>query len=413
MSGSDTFDLRLRIVGGRAIRAVTGARLEIERRNLRLPTDDVFEHDQIGRGWACDEFDLDGVSPSTVLDWDLEIGDCEGGVEAALRAAVERLLPGEAVDELVNLATGLAHDPMPWHAEWVPPVGPALRQQGAAWFDVVVPSVNWRKGDCSADPVTYFRRLRLISAERWCVAVWGARSGGGESDYQTWGLPDRSELGADDQQDGEARLAQILSAILGHIEWSVDMVDVELECWENDFLGQAAAAGVFVGPDLRRLQRQLAGLGKGVSFNQEAIRTLVRRGEVQNVPVAVQRAVGEHCQELMDRSQRQRHAVRESFKLIASATAGQQFRLAQQRADRDALFYGVISILAAVFIGPGLVAAFYGANVRGLPGYDTERGLWFMLGGAVLAAVVGLLLVAALRGFSRRRASAPQEADAL
>jgi hypothetical protein len=412
---ADTFDLRLRVAGGGDVRAVTGARLEIERRNRRLPVDDRFEHEDIGAGWACDGFSLDALDQHAVLDWDLEVGEPGPGAERALRAAVAGLLPAEAVDELVELSHGVEDDPMPWHAEWVPPVGPGLREQGAAWFDVLVPSVNWRRGDCTADPVTYFRHARLVWAPHWCVVLWGARTGGIESDYLTWGLPDRPPISsAVAAHDGEARLAPVLRAILAHVEWSIGMVDVELECWETDFLEQAATkGGVFVGPDLSRLQRQLAGLGRGVSYNQDAIRTLVRRSAVQGFPADVRRAVNERCQEFMNRSQDQRRTVRESFDLIASATAGQQFRLAQQRADRDALFYGVVSTLAAIFVGPGLIAAFYGANVKGLPGYDSEIGLWFMLGGAVLATTVSLLLLATVRSLARRRALEVPEATAL
>jgi hypothetical protein len=395
------------MAGGEDVRAVTGARLEIDRRNRRLPAEGTFRHEAIGTGWASEGFALDQLDHRKVIAWDLEIGEPGDATERALRAAVARLLPADAVDELVELVQRVPTDSMPWHAEWVPTVGPALLDQGAAWFDVTAPSVNWRRGDCSADPVTYFRPARLIWAADWCVTVWGARRDGIESAYQTWGLPDRTSVDPDDAlPPGPTRLTQMLRAILVHIEWSIGMVDVELECWENDFLEQAATkGGVFVGPDLTRLQRQLASLGRGVSFNQDAIRTLVRRAEVQSVPDTVRRAAEERCQEFINRSKEQRRAVRESFDLIANATAGQQFRLAQRRADRDALFYGMVSVLAAIFVGPGLIAAFYGANVRGLPGYDTQAGLWFMFGGAAIATTASLMLLGVIRAVARRRAT--------
>jgi hypothetical protein len=412
MTAESVFDLRMRHGDGTESRVLTGARLEIERRNRMLPAEDTFTHDVLGAGWATGELGSDGLhdpARGPVQVWDLEIGLSGTDPDAALRLALTGLLPEACVDELIVLAGSLASDPMPWHAEWVPEVPPCLAAQGAAWFDVLVPSVNWRKGDCTAEPVIHHRNARLVWAPTWCVTIWSAQHGGADSEYRTWGLPQRTYPGGDlVRLDGAAAMAEMLRAVVNHIEWSVGMVDVELEAWENHFLDQAATAGgLFVGPDLDRLQRHLAALGGGIALNRDAIRTLVRRSQVQpGFPTGIRTHVDGLCERLMGQSQTQRRAVRESFDLVASATAGQQFRLAQERADRDGAFQAVVGILAAVFVAPGLIAAFYGANVKGLPGTDAVTGLWFMLLGSVTASVLSIGLIFVVRAWSRRRREA-------
>jgi CorA-like Mg2+ transporter protein len=192
------------------------------------------------------------------------------------------------------------------------------------------------------------------------------------------------------------------------LTWSVGSIDVELEAWEDALLSDAATAGpLFLGPNLERLQRQLAGLGRGVALNLEACRTLTRRAEVQaDVPRQGQLFLTATSATETARSHEQRRVIRESFDLLASTTAGQQYLLAQQRADRDSTFQVVVSLLAAVFVAPSLVAAVYGANVRGLPGYERTDGLWFMLSAAVIAALLTAAAVAVLPWLRHRRSRA-------
>jgi hypothetical protein len=386
------------------LRLITGARAEIQRRNRMIPATDNFQHDVLGSGWITDGVDLTTMLAPDSDGWDLEVGEPGAAMTKAMRMILKVLLPAEAVDELTTLVDGLGQQPMPWHAEWVPTVSPALAREGASWFDVMAPSVNWRQGDVAADPVAHYRRARIIWATRWCVIVWTAQIGAEGLKYRTWGLPDRSLVDGTTGGDGQARMARVLQALLRHIEWSVDMVDLELETWENYFLAQAAdAGGLFVGPDLDRLQRHLALLGHGVSLNRDAVRTLVRRKDVQpGIPDGIRDLVEVSCERFLTQSQAQRRAIRQSFDLIANATAGQQFRLAQQRADRDGAFQAIVGILAAVFVAPGLIAAFYGANVKGLPGDEARSGLWFMLLGSVFAGVISIGLIMVVRTRSRR-----------
>jgi Mg2+ and Co2+ transporter CorA len=182
------------------------------------------------------------------------------------------------------------------------------------------------------------------------------------------------------------------------------MIDDELESWENHFLGEAAdAGGPFVGVSIERLQRQLSLLAGAIATSRLALRTLRRRADIQpGFPGPVGASIRRNHDELMKHSQAQRRVVRESFGLVASVTAGQEFRLAQVRADRDGAFQAAIGLIAAVFVAPGLIAAIYGANVRGLPGLDRTTGLWFMLVGAVGSALLSLVLIAVVRHFSRR-----------
>jgi hypothetical protein len=398
-----TFDLRIRLGDGRELRAVTGARLEIERRSRRLPERDSFHHD-IGSGWASDDFDLDAIPSDEVRGWDLEIGEASAELADAVHAAIAGLLPRDQAAEVAVLAGDLPSNPMPWHAEWVSKVPPALESAGAHWFDVMVPSVNWRQGNAAADPVIHCRHARIVWTEMWCVTIWSARKGAEPSDYRTWGLPDRPPATTPLDPGGAATMAESLRAVLGHLEWSVSSIDIELETWEDHFLQQAAThGGVFVGLDLERLQRHLAALGGGISGNREALRTLIRRSEIQpGFTPELRELVDSHCTRLMKRSANQRAAMRESFNLIAGTASGQQFLLAQERAERDGVFHAVIGIFAAVFIAPGLVISIYGANVGGLPGTDEVSGLWFMLIGAMLVGALSMSLVIAVRRYGSR-----------
>ncbi|WP_431884019.1 CorA family divalent cation transporter [Micromonospora gifhornensis] len=403
MSSLATCELRV-TRNDQELRLVTGARAEIERRNRTLLDTDNFRHEVLGAGWISDGTDLAAMVAAGADGWDLEIGEPGPATTAALRLLLADLLPAGAVDELAALADGLRDEPMPWHAEWIPPVPPALAREGAAWFDVLAPSVNWRQDDTAADPVAHYRHARIIWAPRWCVVVWSGRTGGEGSKYRTWGLPDRRLEDQSAGGSGAERMARVLRAVVRHIEWSVDMVDLELETWENYFLAQAAGdGGLFVGPDFNRLQRHLALLGHGTALNRDAVRTLVRRIEIQpGIPGDVRDLVREKCERFLSQSQAQRRAVRQSFDLIANATSGQQFRLAQERADRDGAFQAIVGILAAVFVAPALIAAFYGANVKGLPGADAREGLWYMLLGSVLAGLISVCLILVVRARSRR-----------
>lgn len=403
MSSPEICELRV-TRGTDELRLVIGARAEIERRNRTIPAADNFEHDVLGSGWITDGVDLTTMLAPDADGWDLEVGEPGPAMTSTMQLILKGLLPAEALDELTALVDGLGQQPMPWHAEWVPAVSAALAREGASWFDVMAPSVNWRHGDVAADPVAHYRQARIICATRWCVIVWTARVGAEGLKYRTWGLPDRSLADQTTGGGGQARMARILQALLRHIEWSVDMIDLELETWENYFLEQAAGAGgLFVGPDLDRLQRHLALLGHGVSLNRDAIRTLVRRNEVQpGIPDGIRDLIEVNCERFLTQSQAQRRAVRQSFDLIANATSGQQFRLAQERADRDGAFQAVVGILAAVFVAPGLIAAFYGANVKGLPGDDARSGLWYMLLASVFAGLISIGLIMVVRAISRR-----------
>jgi hypothetical protein len=387
------------------LRLVTGARAGIERRNRTIPEVDNFRDDVLGFGWITDGVDLATMLAPGADGWDLEVGEPGAEMTSAMQLMLKNLLPAEVLDEIAILADGLLQQPMPWHAEWVPAVSQVLAREGVSWFDVMAPSVNWRQGDVAADPVAHYRRARIIWASRWCVIVWTPQVGAGGPQYRTWGLPDRSSAHGITGGGGQERMAHVLRALLRHIEWSVDMVDLELETWENHFLEQAAAAGgLFLGPDLNRLQRHLALLGHGVALNREAIRTLVRRKDVQpGIPDSVRELIQASCESSLQQSQEQRRAVRQSFDLLANAASGQQFRLAQERADRDGAFQAIVGILAAVFVAPGLIAAFYGANVKGLPGYNAQSGLWDMLLGSFFAGLISIGLIMVVRARSRRR----------
>ena len=263
MSYPETFELCVRHKTLGELRLLSGYRLDIETQYQRRPRGETLRHhDWLGETLTSPQFDIESLSPQAVYDWDLEIGDVGRRTSFVRNAVLSRLLGEGHGEALTDLASDLANGPMPWHAEWVAPVPPELQALGVAWFDAVVPSVNWRQGDMIAEPVVHFRRVRFIWAATWCITVWGARQGSEKSHYRTWGLPDRWGLPTSATGwTGQDRLARQLECLVGHIEWSVEMVDIELEDWENHFLVEAASAGLFQGTDVDRLQRHLAGTG--------------------------------------------------------------------------------------------------------------------------------------------------------
>ena len=107
---------------------------------------------------------------------------------------------------------------------------------------------------------------------------------------------------------------------LRHIEWSVDMIDLELETWETiSWSRRRGALGLFVGPDLDRLQRHLALLGHGVSLNRDAVRTLVRRKDVQpGIPDSVRDLIKVSCERFL--TNRRRNAERSGNPSTSSRT---------------------------------------------------------------------------------------------
>lgn len=398
-----SLDFRVRHRGGHKSRIVTGSRLEIEQRNRRLPAEHNFRNPALGNGWAWTSMDIGAWRAEEVDAWDLEIAEAGVDLRPALRASAGLLLPTEALNEVVQLAEELPNDFMPWHAEYKPEVPQFLASLGVAWFDVLLPSVNWRCNDNSVDPVVHWRRGRLVWSSTWLVTIWTASDGVSDSRYKTWGLPDRGPE-AIRRRSGVDALTGMLSAVVDHLVWSTSSVDDEMESWENEFLHMASKEGpLFIGPDLGRMQRHLAGLGQGISLNREAARTLVRRVEVQGVPTDCAEEVHRRCGKVIDRCEKQRTRLREEFDLLESAMSGQHFRLAQERASRDGSFQAAIGLLAALFVAPGLVAAFYGANVRGLPGLEDESGLWFMALGAGISGVLSLAVIFAVRIWAGRR----------
>lgn len=70
----------------------------------------------------------------------------------------------------------------------------------------------------------------------------------------------------------------------------------------------------------------------------------------------------------------------------------QSLEVEREEAKKREHFNHVIALLGALVVGPSLVAAIYGANVS-LPHQQTRLGLWFLLGGMVLAGLVVHMLI--------------------
>lgn len=390
----ESVDMRVTTRNSVEMRVITGYRLSIERRDKLVAEANTLDHPLLGNGWATEGFSFDALVD--VEEWDLEVADLTPDRRQALEGILARLLPAQAATEAAHLLAGeepLDSRAMPWWATWNEPLPDSLRAAGASgWFDFVVPSLNSRHGDASADPPLSRRIARLLCGDHWMVVGLGP-SVGPPSEFRTWGLPNRSEFPGESTHitgtDGAARVARYIRAVLGHVAWSVGNVELELETLENKFFKDAATPGpVFAGPDPDRLHRHLSILGQAISLNREAARTLLRRSEVQAfLPSSIRDEVAERCGDMQRELQAQRGHLRESFDL-------QRAVMERERAQQDQVFQTTIAVLAALFLGPGLVAAIYGANVDGLPGENQATGLVVMFVCFAVAAVVTIVAIA-------------------
>jgi hypothetical protein len=71
--------------------------------------------------------------------------------------------------------------------------------------------------------------------------------------------------------------------------------------------------------------------------------------------------------------------------------------LAAAERDRDERFQGIVAGTGAALLIPGLVAAFFGANIKGIPGQEDTDGALSLLALMLLTAAITLLLLWTIR----------------
>jgi Mg2+ and Co2+ transporter CorA len=94
-----------------------------------------------------------------------------------------------------------------------------------------------------------------------------------------------------------------------------------------------------------------------------------------------------------------RDNYRTALSLAAAINTSQQLELQARNHEQGRAFERTVALLGSIVLVPGLVATFYGANVR-LPGRGTWWGTDLLVALMVVAGCTTWLL---LRGLARRR----------
>lgn len=245
------------------------------------------------------------------------------------------------------------------------------------------------------------RNVRAVYSDRWLVAIWGEPMGPKWKEYAGYqALPGRGGVRpypgrtTSSAFNGSARFARLIQDIVWHNAWSAETLGAEIEAWEERFYCAATTPGEGGSAETAELQTDLAWLGQFVGQLHTAARTMSRRLRIRDeFPEAIRDEVERCCNELEEKINGLRQHVRDGFSLLTSVSGRQQAEIAEQRQLSDRRFQLTAGLVTAAVLVPGLVAAFYGANVQGLPGQNGVSGLWYMLGAAVAGALVTLALI--------------------
>jgi protein-S-isoprenylcysteine O-methyltransferase Ste14 len=132
---------------------------------------------------------------------------------------------------------------------------------------------------------------------------------------------------------------------------------------------------------------------------------VVRRASVETVlGDAPRRRLTGDAARFEERLEGPRARIRDCYDLVATAATAEQVTLAQQAREaariaheRTRRFQDAAAAVALVAVVPGLVAAYYGAQVKGVPGQGAESGWYVLLGVLASSVVLAVGLFLALR----------------
>jgi Mg2+ and Co2+ transporter CorA len=194
--------------------------------------------------------------------------------------------------------------------------------------------------------------------------------------------------------------------MLRHHEWGETVLSTRLEDWERRFFNAVALDSLERRDQtITSLQQELSQLRGFLGALHLANETMRRRARNQpGFPGIVRQEADDRCNELQALLAAQRSALRESFGLLAGATADQQARAAQATERRIQKLTILGTLATGLVLVPGLIAAIYGAQVKGLPGQDKVDGLKILLISSGVAAIVTMLVFLVSVG-ARRRSS--------
>lgn len=348
------------------------------------------------------ELPLEAADFDARVTWEVELASVTPETQQAAESILELLFEPDHARELVRV--GLL--PMePWSSPTVLDLGPILGRNNVRAFDLRLATLIENDGFSLHD-------LHVVVSTDWLVRLWGHTRDCDEKEVVSpYSLPgSRVRLNARTAvsgNDGEARLARLVQDILRHHEWGNTVLTARVENWERRFF-EAFATDSLEDRDesIVTLQRELSQLRGFLSALHLANKTMRRRaGNQPAFPKLVREEAFERCDELQTALTTQRADLRESFGLLAGAAADRQARAAQATERRINRLTILATLATGIVLVPGLIAAFYGAQIEGLPGQGRVHGRDVLLissGIAALLTITIFLAVLSVRTHHRR-----------
>jgi hypothetical protein len=375
----------LRLLSGERARVESGTTGRLE----------AMEHPALGRGWRV----ADGLSPGDSLsdadDFEIDLIGFDESTVGHARAVLEFALDAEASTAILELAQAPFEE---WSAYVVRELPQSLEQLGCRSFDSMVST--YREGG------TFCRRnVRFVVSDRWLISIWSPPIGG------SWDrrLPRLFALAAGRGREhartpiqgttGHDRLARVISDILRHHEYAGELVELDLERWEERVYEALAQQRALDHPaELQFLSR----VGAFLAALNEGGRNLRRRAETQpGFPAAMIPEAVARSEDLRRQIGVRRRELREAHSLLHNAATNRQLELAEEQQKLDRAFNFAAGIVTAFVLVPSLVVALYSAQITGLPGMKSVRGLEWI---GVLSTVGAALTIGSLM-YIRKRAS--------
>lgn len=337
------------------------------------------------------------LTPQRAAEWELEIVLSDPpGDEVLTRMFGYAVRDGRVVGELVR---AYAVDASRRHTAITDERAfPSLVALGVQRLDIFVATAwNDRGFQFCA------RLVRVFWTHDWLLTIWNPAGGAmlpthsvaakweaESAEARSAALPARRpyHVAADlpHSVSGHEALIRFAYYVAGHHEWSVTVISATLEQWQSNFF---EAAGDGRGTDPLALMALLSDVGRSIVLMRPALQRLQTTFKLApfREHVALGGAAERDARALSDVSAQ----VREAYALAASGASIYQAFQTERKTATDRRLQRVASVLAAVILWPGLVAALYGADIRGLPGQGTKHGLLVVVVVSGIGALISLL----------------------
>lgn len=332
------------------------------------------------RQWRSFELEviLDDMRPEDVVDL---IRFCCGPAVAELYQSLPEV---GSVPISSNQDLGV---PLSWRADGISAVD--LRVS-------TIPTRRWKRG---AEVVFGSRWVRLIVLSHGYIALWHRIEGNWPAHAVRWPhncLPSRdgarlNAMAYRADLTGEARILSFLTDFYIHEEYFTRSWILELELWEERLFSQLVEthSDVFGGLQFPELQRELGHLADYlalVRFDQRNLRRRADESKALSSP-AVKRLLANRSSELEALVSHNRALLREAFRSLSDAAAGEQLYGAREQQRSSERLQRTITFVSVTFLVPALVAGIYGANVNELSPGTTGR-----ISSLLVAMAIGALI---------------------